>query len=103
MIVKAKVTDNIWEFHDGVRRLNKQIHYQDGPSVPPAPGEVTGPKIGCRSDVLDFTDRPCTEDEHKGGIVELWLYGKEPGDIRQILAYRPVYILNDSGETVERI
>jgi hypothetical protein len=102
MIIKVKVTESIWEFHDGVRRVNKQIHYPDGVAVPPAAGTVA-PKLGVRSDVLDFTDRACTDDEHKGGIVELWLYGKEPNDIRQILAYRPVYLLNDNGETIERI
>uniref|UniRef100_A0A6M3M324 Uncharacterized protein n=1 Tax=viral metagenome TaxID=1070528 RepID=A0A6M3M324_9ZZZZ len=101
MIVKVKVTEDIWEFFDGVRRFGKQIHYPD--QEVGAAKDFSKPDIGVRSDFFDFVDRPCTEDERKGGLVELWLYGKDLHDIRQILAYRPVYLLNDSGETIERI
>ena len=97
MIAKVKVTENIWEYFDNAQRVNVQIHY-------PAPGSAAVfPAIGCREDVCNFTDRPCSEDEHRNGIVELWLYGKENDDTRQIMAYRPAYLLNENGKTVERI
>ena len=97
MIAKVKVAVNIWEYFDNAQRVNVQIHYS-------TPGLTAAPfAIGCREDVYNFTDRPCSEDELKNGIVELWLYGKTNDDTRQIMAYRPVYLLNDDGKTVERI
>jgi len=104
MILKVKVTENIWQYFDGVRECRKEIHY-------PETGELSGQhgkmlqeigKICCRDDVFEFTHRSCSPDEADGGVVELWLYGKEKTDIRQVLCYRPAYLLSDEGKTVER-
>jgi len=103
MIVKVKVTEDIWEFFDGAREIRKEIHYpeielkgQHGKAL-----QEIG-KIVCREDVFDFTNRPCSSDEADGGVIELWLYGKEKSDIRQVFCYRPAYVLSDEGKTIER-
>jgi hypothetical protein len=100
MIAKVKVTENIWELLDGVREVRHQIHF---PSRNMEAASDTA-ALGIRHDAYDYTNRPCADEEHEGGIVELWLYGENRlNDIRQVLAYRPVYILNDEGKTIERI
>lgn len=56
--------------------------------------------IGVRDDVVDMTfaqERPESEPRK-----EIWLYGSG-GQIRQIVASAPAYIMNDRGETIERI
>ena len=56
-----------------------------------------------RKEWYDFiNNRPCSEDEAQGGVIELWLYGREKDDIRQILCFRPAYLINDEGKTIER-
>jgi hypothetical protein len=100
MIIKVKVSGSVWQMFDGVRRLTQTVHDSH---------DVTGstkvfPDVGMRIDVFDFVNnRPCTEDEARGGVVELWLFGKDDNDTKQILAFKPVFIMNDEGRTVERI
>jgi len=104
MIAKVKVTENIWEFFDGIRECRKEIHNPDiGLEGQHGKRLQESGKLTCREDVYEFTNRPCSPEEAGGGVVELWLYGKEKSDIRQVLCYRPAYILSDEGKTVERL
>lgn len=106
MIVKCKSLSNpeVWNFFDGVTHVTKEWHPLIGQSndiekdVKNEFGSFT-----VRNDVYDFiNNRPCSEDEAQGGVIELWLYGREKDDIRQILCFRPAYLINDEGKTIER-
>jgi len=99
MILKARYSGNpdVWYFFDGVQELSKQIHFVDSNLL-----TKTIDNIICRSDVYDFTKNSFSEDDIKNGFIELWIYGKTDSDTKQILCYRPVYLLNDDGKTIEK-
>ena len=92
MIVKVK-NCSTWILFDGAGEVSYHKLHRDGA------GEAA---IGVRADVVDLTNNPVDEDTAKAGITEIWMY-KDHQVIRQILAYSPIYILNDEGKTIERI
>lgn len=58
--------------------------------------------IGVSSDSIDFTDRPLTEQEATFVKAEIWLY-KQGANPRQIIAFKPVYVLSNDGKTVDKL
>jgi hypothetical protein len=53
-------------------------------------------------DCIDFTDRPLSLQESTFSRTEIFLF-KGNETVRQIIAFKPVYVLGDRGKTVERI
>jgi len=102
MILKVRSCGNpeVWYFFDGVREISKEIHYNVDSEV--LSNEKMIKNIICRADAYDFTTNKFSEDDIKNGFLELWLYGKNDEDTKQVLCYRPAYLLNDDGRTIER-
>lgn len=89
MMLKILVADE-WEFFDGFDRVSHR-------EIPP--DEDTG----VRSDCLSFCERQRKDTENpRKAEIELWLY-KGGQVVKQIIALRPIFILNNEGKTVERI
>lgn len=89
MIVKINAKGT-WILIDGVAKIeHREIREND-------------PAIGVRADVLDYTSKPCSEDEAKAGTVEMWMT-RENGELVQALAFKPVFLLNNEGRTIEKI
>lgn len=98
MIIKIKEHENpeSWTFFGNVNRVTKLIHHNIDSDV------LKNNSIVVRSDVYDFTNNPSSENDSKNGFLELWLYGKEKDDIKQVLCFRPAYLINDEGKTIEK-
>ncbi|GAH03847.1 unnamed protein product [marine sediment metagenome] len=79
-----------WEIFDGFDRVSHR-------EIPPKED------IEVRSDCYNF----CEEQERSADIhpqppMELWLYRGQQV-VGQIVARRPIYILNNEGKTIERV
>ncbi len=87
-----KLNDGLsWVLIDGFNRISHQYEDQEKP-------------MAVQENYWDFTiqrDSQRTTKE-KPQRIEIWLY-KDSEVFRQILAYEPIYILNNEGKTVERI
>ena len=95
--VRSNYDPEVWCFFEGVKQLNKGIHYVDD-----VIGSIKDMII--REDVYDYTKQkiPTSYKIYKEGFLEIWIHGKTQEDTKQILCYRPAYLLNDEGKTIER-
>lgn len=88
MILKILVGDT-WEFFDGYDRVSlREISPKED--------------FAAREDGYDFRKQQERDaDSNPNPVMEMWLYkGKQ--EVSQIVAHRPIYILNDAGKTIER-
>ena len=81
-----------WKLYDGVKAVSHAV--------------VNG-QIGMPYHHEDFTSDPIP-DQFKGEflepkVVRLIIEMNQPGDVRHVIAWSPVFILNDNGKTVERV
>ncbi len=104
MILKVRSCGNpeVWYYFDGVKQLSKQMHYYVSPNDDV---EKTTSDIITRCDVYDFTSNSLkfSKEDKRDGFLEVWLYGKSDEDTKQILCYRPVYLLNNEGKTIDSL
>jgi|LSQX01.1.fsa_nt_gb hypothetical protein len=97
MILKVRTNydPEVWCFFEGFNQVSKQIHYVNDKDV-----------VAVRIDVYDYTHQEeninSKNQSIDEGFLEIWIYGKTPEDTKQILCYRPAYLLNDEGKTIER-
>lgn len=95
--VRSNYDPEVWCFFEGAKQVTKEIHYVD---------DVTGfiKAMVVREDVYDYTNQkiPGSDNLYKEGFLEVWIHGKTSEDTKQILCYRPAYLLNDEGKTIER-
>lgn len=87
MILKVINKDSV-EMFDGFDRVGARDLNPDQP-------------IGVSSNCVDFTDRPMTEEEAGFTKTEIWLM-KGDTTIRQIIAFKPVYLLGNDGKTIDK-
>ena len=103
MILKVRScgSPEVWHYFDGVMQLSKQMHY--APSEDAV--EKTQDNIITRFDLYDFTSNSLkfSKEDKRDGFLEVWLYGKSDEDTKQILCYRPVYLLNNEGKTIDSL
>ena len=97
MILKVRSSGNpeVWYYFGGVKQISKEMHYANG---------TTAEELVAREDVYDFTYDTLgfSPEDKRDGYLELWLYGKTFEDTKQVLCYRPAYLLNDDGKTVDK-
>jgi hypothetical protein len=96
MILKANVGSGVWQYFESKKTIRKEVHFQLDPPV-----DVIIKRISIDNEVWNFTDRPCSKEEAENGVAEISLY--DEGVMTYIFAYRPCYILNGEGKTIERI
>ena len=101
MILKVRSCGypEVWHYFGGVTQVSKEMHYENETETRKAPNDVV-----VREDVYDFTANGLkfsTEDT-RDGFLELWLYGKTDEDTKQVLCYKPAYLLNEDGKTVDK-
>ncbi len=101
MILKVRSCGipEVWYFFDGVREIAK-IHYNIDSEISSQVKTINN--VVCRADVYNFTTNSFSKEDTSDGFLELWLYGKNDEDTKQVLCYRPAYLLNDEGKTIER-
>lgn len=96
MIVKV-INSSGWTLYDGVKKLSHSIVDESCP-------------IGVSSELDDFTNWG-TSGVDLGGTkrpsgetakINMWLTF-DNDSIKQVLAYSPVFLLNNEGKTVDRI
>ena len=99
MILKVRSCGNpeVWHYFGGITQVSKEMHYDDEIQ------KVTNGMVS-REDVYDFTANGLkfSSEDTRDGFLELWLYGKTDEDTKQVLCFKPVYLLNDDGKTVDR-
>lgn len=99
MILKCKRglnDDNVWVLFDGADKVTyKEIEENEPIVVSEIHEDLTIPKYNKPKDTSKG-------DCGIGPMKEIWMY-KNKQAIRQILAYSPIFILNDEGKTIERI
>ena len=89
MIIKFQDRD-VWHVFDEVDSLEyRYLKY--------------GEKVVCRDDALDYTSYPVEENEVPKLRIELWFMNKNQLELSQIFTYRPVYLLNNEGRTIDKI
>ena len=100
MILKILECSNpeTWRFFGDIKSITKS-HYGTDPKTLESPAKMISNMI-VRSDAYDFTNNPYSGEQN--GFLEIWIYGKEKDDIKQILCFRPAYLINDEGKTIER-
>jgi hypothetical protein len=97
MILKANVGNGIWQYFEG-EMVRTNLHFKNmGIDVL----EIIKDR-SINHDVWDFTGRLCSEDESINGIAEIVVLNSG-NQSKSVFAYRPCYILNDEGKTIERI
>ena len=103
MILKVRScgSPEVWNFFDGVKEISKEVHHNiDSEVLSP---EKTIGNIVCRADCYDFTINDFSNEANiENGFLEIWINGKTVEDTKQILCFRPAYLLNDDGRTIER-
>ena len=102
MILKVRSSGNpdVWYFFDGVREIAKESHYHIDSEILSQVKTINN--VVCRADVYNFTTNSFSKEDTSDGFLELWLFGKTNEDTKQVLCYRPAYLLNDEGKTIER-
>lgn len=104
MILKVRSCGNpeVWYYFDGVIQLSKQLHYNISPNDD---DEKAISNIITRWDVYDFTSNSLkfSKEDKRDGFLEVWLYGKLDEDTKQLLCYRPAYLLNNEGKTIDSL
>ena len=98
MILKAKEASGVWQYFE-CNQIRTAVHFQLDPPVKDVIAKRSIDNI-----VWDFTDRPCSQEEAVGGVAEITLYQDvDTPSLKCVFAYRPCYILNNDGRTIERI
>mgnify|MGYP000936763361 CR=1 FL=1 len=102
MILKVRScgSPEVWNFFDGVKEISKEVHHNIDSNV--LSPEKTIRNIVCRADVYDYTTNKFPDEDMGNGFLEIWINGKTVEDTKQILCFRPAYLLNDDGRTIER-
>ena len=99
MILKVRSCGNpeVWHYFGGITQVSKEMHYDD--EIRKATNDMV-----VREDIYDFTADMLkfSPEDKRDGFLELWLYGKTDEDTKQVLCFKPVYLLNDDGKTVDR-
>lgn len=100
MILKILECSNpeTWRFFGDIKSITK-ADYDTGSKNLENPSKIISNMI-VRSDAYDFTNNP--HNGEQTSFLEIWTYGKEKDDIKQILCFRPAYLINDEGKTIER-
>jgi len=95
MIIKFREND-IWHVFDEVDSLSYET-------------EEMGPSKNLREcgTLEDYASGPCKEEDAKSGTVILWMMHKDQEEqgwfVNEIRARRPVFLLNNSGQTIDKI